>query len=932
MSGGYKWTLVLVLIVTLASVAHAEMGSVPTDEVSDTINDFRDFSYREISPGARWSGQILGALDAKTPAPWWNNTWHSRSPIEITAFENVSTLSVYELTLNTHELVARGLIMPNCIDLRVVWYNRDLEENVDLDYDMWDCDNESTLIFFRNQKPESIGDVNDYYLYYQGEDMTLKPINKSNIYFYYEEHFDNVTWFYHYYDPTHPNDPFLHNIGPQLRLSEPAPTFFHTGDYAAQGRIVNVPYDMNLILQFRERDNIGYCEGGSDLNRKRFYFNGVRKLDQSWCQQMDDTNWHLRQYFIPVLAGPAYIEQNLYTNDDLTHCKGEVGEHCDYDVDEVSMRDYSLHSASIGSEESIGCSYDLEPVKIEFDDIIGVFVYAYIKNNGLCGVADAEVEFLDTYNGELINTESVTIGPISPGSTEFTSVYFPIERNHDVYVLVDPDNKIKESNKDNNAIHKEFVGSTKYYVEADVPPFVASIEIENFVKENLHGIVTPFREDADVTILIARHNPLIVWHFETLEQKGWGFYGGTIQYQDKNCFEPYCGIVGSFEKDGKDEVYIEANDVDGFVAAARAFVDNQDSITAGKTIFLGEDDVDAIGVYDYLHNPDNVFYYKQNNEEFEEIVGKALKRERYNIIDSEVLVNDTRLRLRNLQPKNTELFQEFVDSDNLPVVMAGGLWSDITAWDELGKELADSGYDVFLLELTGGPGMECNNCTDYTYEFLTDDVYPAYIDEVKNLSGQSRIKYVGHSNGARVALDSLTSGQVNPDDVETLVLVGVPGNFSELTKFTQVINQSGDVAIHRMREKNLEHVTNSRIAHELDNIWGEIGSAYLFVYGSNKISLTLFERYYEWINGKFDAQPGSTLNVDNFALIYSTEGTWDKGLNDDLVPVSDEIAIFSNVHSAHKDLINVTTGHAGMCTNDQIEGYIKEEIKKRGEQ
>ncbi len=73
--------------------------------------------------------------------------------------------------------------------------------------------------------------------------------------------------------------------------------------------------------------------------------------------------------------------------------------------------------------------------------------------------------------------------------------------------------------------------------------------------------------------------------------------------------------------------------------------------------------------------------------------------------------------------------------------------------------------------------MECETCEDYTYEFLTDSVYPAYVDKIKTLSGKNKIKYVGHSNGARVALDSLTNDKVNASDVDTLVLVGVPGNF-----------------------------------------------------------------------------------------------------------------------------------------------------------
>ena len=111
--------------------------------------------------------------------------------------------------------------------------------------------------------------------------------------------------------------------------------------------------------------------------------------------------------------------------------------------------------------------------------------------------------------------------------------------------------------------------------------------------------------------------------------------------------------------------------------------------------------------------------------------------------------------------------QQYTENEQIsfnPVIMAGGLWSDITAWDEAGREISmgvEDGAlrdsikylprDVWLIELTGGPGTECDNCPDYTYDDLTNKYWPALVGGVMKLTGKSQVAYVGHSNGGRVA-------------------------------------------------------------------------------------------------------------------------------------------------------------------------------------
>ena len=159
--------------------------------------------------------------------------------------------------------------------------------------------------------------------------------------------------------------------------------------------------------------------------------------------------------------------------------------------------------------------------------------------------------------------------------------------------------------------------------------------------------------------------------------------------------------------------------------------------------------------------------------------------------------------------------------------MAGGLWSDITAWDKLGKELSDDGRDIWLAEITGGPNTECDNCADYTYNDLVNYHVPAIVGGVVAYTNQSRIQWVGHSNGGRSALDFLSSYSAtgkNPaglywdgdsyesdsfgaNVVETYVGAGVPGAFEGDSPVKSLIKMSGDVVINNLEDKNKNHIS-----------------------------------------------------------------------------------------------------------------------------
>jgi hypothetical protein len=85
----------------------------------------------------------------------------------------------------------------------------------------------------------------------------------------------------------------------------------------------------------------------------------------------------------------------------------------------------------------------------------------------------------------------------------------------------------------------------------------------------------------------------------------------------------------------------------------------------------------------------------------------------------------------------------------------------------------------------------------------------------------------------------------------------------------------------------------------------------------------LFNEYYNWINSTTDVQPGSSLNLDHFAVVGGKMGIplW---TNDVIVPIVDEEAIYGNINSTDKFYFVAFIPHLGMPEK----GPVKEITKK----
>lgn len=561
----------------------------------------------------------------------------------------------------------------------------------------------------------------------------------------------------------------------------------------------------------------------------------------------------------------------------------------------------------------------------------GVKVNVRMLNNGSISLNDVNVSVT---NADDLVVKSIKSG-IHPGYNTL-SFDFNLSKGDKLVVQVDPGNAVNETDELNNMAEANYIG-TKVYFSIDTDFGLKEVYSE-YLNKSLFGYnFVSSENDAEIVVAVGRNDPVVFSNnVYTLNFLDFGVDLGVVKYMDKRPNEPYAGLVSSFELAGKLYVFVYGNDVEGDIASLKALARNNDAILSVPFVTLIDtDNIDALSVYDFLHIDSNQQYFKKNNDEFKVLVRRALNDEMAHESLMNLSSDGFNLRLKHFTPNMSFMMLAYINSTSFnltyPAVFSGGIWSNIDAWKELGIELANMGKDVWLIEITGGPAMECDNCFNYYYDNLTDSVLPAYILNIKTLSGASRLQYVGHSNGARTMLDSLTKGNVNPADIETLVAVGVPGNFSELSLFAKIVNDSGTSAINTLNSKGKTHVTFDDVAINLDSTISKIvGFFAKFSIDKNKISLRTFEQYSNWISFSNDSQPSTSLSVDNFILIQGNK-TVDKEtsvVSDIIVPVLDLKYIYGYSTSPKKYLFSVVQNHPGMANEEEIQELVKISLNK----
>ena len=121
-----------------------------------------------------------------------------------------------------------------------------------------------------------------------------------------------------------------------------------------------------------------------------------------------------------------------------------------------------------------------------------------------------------------------------------------------------------------------------------------------------------------------------------------------------------------------------------------------DHINNNDAFFIDDFNLIAIKVFDFLHNTGNEANYNKNNDAFRQIVRNALRDEMF--AEKDFTVNSASgvsLRLRNLKPNASSMYLSYLNSSGmpveLPVVLAHGLFSNLSTWQTLASEISNTG-------------------------------------------------------------------------------------------------------------------------------------------------------------------------------------------------------------------------------------------------
>ncbi len=574
-----------------------------------------------------------------------------------------------------------------------------------------------------------------------------------------------------------------------------------------------------------------------------------------------------------------------------------------------------------------------------------VNVSAVIRNKGK---AQAENVKAVVYNMDTLENNTAVFSIRGGGNFQFDSI-LGLKEGEKVLVRVDYDDDIIESDEGNNIAEREFMGFPYLYISigAEQTPQLALQEIKEYIKNNLvSGYFTEDKDNTDITVYIGKANSMNLYdRVYTMDKYGWGYSSfSTINYFDKQFDEPYAGIAGSYILDGEKYIAVYGNQIDGDIAAAKEFVKNQaDFISNPETVFvIDNEDIGAIGIYDYLHQPSNEQYYGDDNLEFADAVKNALNDEMFTTELEAVAADGVQLRLKHIIPDRSSIYMDILEFTGvpveMPVVLSRGVHSNLTTWEVLGGELANEGRDTWLIEITGGPGQDCDDCPNYEFSDLTDNYWPALINGILDFTGKDKIQYVGHSNGGRVAIVSLANNQIDPSKIDTLIGVAVPSAFEGYSDFGYYFGKYGGQIMEELEGKN--HVSMTEIGNEMRKLCGVDITCRVLARGllsDNKMSFNVDSQYYSWIIDDSDEHIGKDLQLDNFYLIqgYVHDDKEKNITHDFIVTKQDEKAIYNNIISSNKKHYKVWGAHtagwsaASLPDRTITKSIIKDALNKK---
>ncbi|MEK6943670.1 MAG: hypothetical protein AABX00_06415 [Nanoarchaeota archaeon] len=560
---------------------------------------------------------------------------------------------------------------------------------------------------------------------------------------------------------------------------------------------------------------------------------------------------------------------------------------------------------------------------------------------------------------QLTINESKTIS-VSPYVNQNVSVLWDTNSTDFVSISVDFKNTVAETDENNNYVKKTTRDPINANINVAVDYPVLSGTIQNFLGQYVN-IVT---SGQDVNIYVGRKNSNIPKNEQTTKNQKWELKNNLVRFNSKQEGLPYNGIVVR----KNNNIYVFGNDIDGDIAALRKLVANQQfyfsKSAANKVDYIGEESLDGIFVFDYLHTDENQPKYRKNDNNFATVVLNVLNSDVSTLSIKRVLTtnDNTSLRLKHINAELSPKFQQF--SNPQPVVLAAGLHNNLFTWEDFGLELSKgirtkNIRDTWLIEITGGPNTECKTCPNYDFNDLITYYFPALLAGVQKYSNKTNLTYVGFSNGCRTALSSLelyqNAGKTNAgyynsgtdwldmnlsaNPIGTFVAVGCPGAFEGdspfKTYFSKYYNQIHSVLL----KDNLTHVDADRLGKYLLSYCLLNGDSSACTTAAEKysgdynISLNLAKQYGDWMAYSNDSQPGLGLSFNNFEMVYGKLPPiidfFAPGSSDGVVTVDDSNSIYYVINSNNKrsQLINKKT-HAELREDEKMRDSVEDFINR----
>ncbi|MFA6088835.1 MAG: hypothetical protein WC755_03145 [Candidatus Woesearchaeota archaeon] len=394
-----------------------------------------------------------------------------------------------------------------------------------------------------------------------------------------------------------------------------------------------------------------------------------------------------------------------------------------------------------------------------------------------------------------------------------------------------------------------------------------------------------------------------------------GFSLGRLHYLHYEFRRPFTALVVS----RNNTVYIYGNSVVGIVNGLEIFLSNEDKfLNSDYVAYYDDNSLEGLKRWDL---------YKTNSS----LLFSSLYT--FNVSTLKT-INGLKHRVKHFIPLLSSKYINGTIGNTDTIVIGSGLWSDLDTWSILSESLVNSGYDVYKIEITGGPDTECSTCYNYDFAYLTDYAWPNMIGFIDSKTSKN-ISYIGHSNGARTALSSLDNWgntgrtfnesfmyNMSSRPIRHLIASGVPGAFDgDENLFANRLSKNGK----NINSYSYEHIS---FTDALVLIYTNTSNKN----NNTKISKNLFHNYYEFAKNTTDLQPGYNTSVNKFDLIYSGIGIPFTNIilieNDEIVSMADEVAIFNNINSSDKNkYLLMNKIHDKVSEDKEIVTFIKERLK-----